>query len=138
MSRWQAAVEFAVPFHDLDPLGVVWHGNYAKYFELARGALLRSIDYDYPQMQESGYAWPVVDLHVRYPRPLRYQQEVRVSARIVEHENRLRIRYEIRDRAAGSRLTYGDTVQVAVKLPEFSLCLVSPPVLLEKLARSAT
>jgi acyl-CoA thioester hydrolase len=135
MSDWMAEIEYVVPFHDLDPLGVVWHGNYVKYFELVRTELLRSIDFDYPQMRKSGYAWPVVDLRARYPRPLTYQQRVSIRARVVECECRLRIRYEIRDRTDGGRVTHGETTQVAVKLPEFTLCLVSPPILLEKLRR---
>ena len=50
-----------VPFHDVDVMDVAWHGHYVKYLELARCALLRQIDYDYPQMRDSGYAWPVVE-----------------------------------------------------------------------------
>src|SRR5262249_46894893 len=63
-------------FHDLDPMNVVWHGNYVRYFELARCALLQQIDYDYPQMRDFGYAWPVVDMRIKYVRPLVYGQAV--------------------------------------------------------------
>ena len=73
MHHRKAEVEWVIPFHDLDPMEVVWHGNYARYFEYARSALLQSFNYDYPQMGESGYAWPVIDLTVRYVRPLVYQ-----------------------------------------------------------------
>ena len=48
-------ITLAPAFHDCDPMQVVWHGNYFKYFEIARCALLQRYDYDYPQMQESGY-----------------------------------------------------------------------------------
>ena len=137
MSQWTATVDVVVPFYDLDPMEVVWHGNYVRYFELARTRLLQSIGYDYEQMRASGYAWPVIDLHIRYPRPLRYQQRVRVSAALVEFENRLRIGYEIRDSGDGRRLTHGHTIQIAVKMPEGEMCLVSPPILFEKLGRSA-
>jgi acyl-CoA thioester hydrolase len=47
-----------IPFHDVDMM--VWHGHYAKYFEIAR-RLLEQIDYNYPQTRDSGYAWPVID-----------------------------------------------------------------------------
>ncbi|MGO4305510.1 MULTISPECIES: acyl-CoA thioesterase [unclassified Cupriavidus] len=120
-------------FHDLDPMNVVWHGNYIRYFEVARCALLQQIDYDYPQMRDSGYAWPVVDLRVKYVRPLVYGQSMIVRATIVEWENRLRIDYEIRDAASGQRLTKGYSIQVAVEIATQEMLYVCPPVLLEKL-----
>jgi len=134
--NWQAEIEIEVPFHDLDPMDVVWHGNYVRYFERARHALLQTLDYDYPQMRDSGYAWPVIDMSVRYARPARFAQRLRVSARIVEWENRLRIRYEVRDAASGERLTKGETIQVAVEIANGEMCFVSPSVLFEKLGVS--
>lgn len=133
MPHRKAEVEWVIPFHDLDPMEVVWHGNYARYFEYARTALLQSFDYDYPQMRESGYAWPVIDLAVRYVRPLVYQQRIVIRATLMEWEHRLKINYEIRDSETGERLTRGHTVLVAVKLPEMSMCFVSPAILFEKL-----
>ena len=62
----EAEVTITVPFHDLDPMGVVWHGNYARYLEIARCALLDLIGYNYLQMRESGYAWPVVDMRLKF------------------------------------------------------------------------
>ena len=132
-NKLSASITIEVPFHDLDPMEVVWHGNYVRYFERARHALLLALDYDYPQMKASGYAWPVVDLAVRYVRSARFAQKLIVSAKIVEWENRLRIRYEVRDAASGERLTKGETVQVAVEIASGELCFVSPPILFEKL-----
>ncbi|GAA0842303.1 acyl-CoA thioesterase [Cupriavidus pauculus] len=120
-------------FHDLDPMDVVWHGNYLRYFEQARCALLQRIDYDYPQMRDSGYAWPIVDLRVKYVRPLHYGQTVVVRATFVEWENRLKIAYEVRDAATGERLTRGHSIQVAVDLRTREMQYVSPPVLLQRL-----
>lgn len=120
-------------FHDLDPMDVVWHGNYLRYFEQARSALLQRVDYDYPQMRDSGYAWPIVDLRVKYVRPLRYGQTVMVRATFVEWENRLKIAYEVRDAATGERLTRGHSIQVAVDLRTQEMQYASPPVLLQRL-----
>lgn len=126
-------VSFVPAFHDLDPMDVVWHGNYVRYFELARCALLARFGYDYPAMRDSGYAWPVVDLRVKYMRPLVYGQQAVVKATIVEWENRLRIEYEIRDQATGQRLTRGSSIQVAVEMASGEMCYVCPPVLWERL-----
>ena len=54
-----AEIEIEVPFNDLDPMGVVWHGNYLAYLERARSALLTKLGYDYEEMVESGFAWPI-------------------------------------------------------------------------------
>jgi acyl-CoA thioester hydrolase len=126
-------VELQVPFHDLDPLEICWHGHYVRYFELARTALLQTIDYDYPQMRESGYAWPVIELFIRYAQPLLYQQRIEIEAYLMEWENRLKIEYLIRDVESGRCLTRGHTVQVAVAMKTWEMCLESPAVLLEKL-----
>ena len=130
---WEAEVEIQIPFHDVDAMNIAWHGHYLKYFEIARCALLDSIGYNYRQMGESGYAWPIVGVRVRYPAPARFGQRVRVRAAIKEFEHRLRIAYVITDAATGRRLTRGSTVQVAVDLATNEVCFASPRVLLERL-----
>ncbi|MBT0568751.1 acyl-CoA thioesterase [Curvibacter sp. CHRR-16] len=132
MTQLFAEVELEVPFHDIDVMDVVWHGHYVKYFEIGRCALLRRLDYDYPQMRESGYAWPVVDCQLRYVRSARFGQRLVVRATLQEYENRLRIAYEVQDQASGERLTKGQTIQVAVDMRSGELQLVSPTVLLER------
>jgi acyl-CoA thioester hydrolase len=127
-----AEVEIEVPFFDMDPMQVVWHGHYLKYFEQARCALLRRIDYDYPAMQASGYLWPVVELHVKYVNAARYGQRLRATATLLEYENRLKLGYLVSDRDSGRRLTKGYSVQVAVLAATGELQLVSPRVLLDK------
>lgn len=131
--RWSAEIALKIQFYDLDPMQVVWHGNYARYFEQARCALLDSIGYNYPEMKASGYAWPVIDMHVRYLQPATFGQDVIVRAEIVEWEHRLRMQYLIRDASSSLRLTKGSTVQVAVSLESKLMCLQSPSILFEKL-----
>lgn len=128
-----AAVRIEVPFHDLDPAGYVWHGNYAKYLELARCALLKTFDYNYDAMMRSGFLWPVVDLQLRYLRPLRFGDEVVVHASLKEWEYRLRIEYLIRSARSGERLTTAMTTQVAVDIASGEMCLRSPAILFERL-----
>ncbi len=120
-------------FHDCDPMQVVWHGNYFKYLEIARCALLQRYDYDYPQMEASGYMWPVVDARIKYIRPLRYGQALRVHAQITEWENRLRLDYVIRDAGTDQVLTKAHTLQVAVDARSGDMQYVCPAVLFERL-----
>ena len=121
-----------VPFHDLDPAGIAWHGHYAKYFEVARCALLESFDYNYDRMVESGYAWPVIDMHIRYVKPALFGQEILVTAELAEWEYRLKIDYVIRD-LGGARMCKGSTVQVAVDIKTREMLLRSPEVLFRRL-----
>lgn len=131
--NWRVSVELEIPFHDVDMMEVAWHGHYAKYFEVARCKLFDQLDYNYPEMRDSGFAWPVIDMHIRYVQPLLFRQKVTVTAWIAEWENRLRVQYLIRDSITGARLTKGHTDQVAIKLHSKELLLASPPILLQKL-----
>lgn len=128
----QATATLEIPFHDVDSAGVVWHGNYYKYFEHARSALLRSFDYDVPQMVTSGYSWPVIESHCRHIAPLRYGNTICVTASIVDFYMRLKIAFEIRT-LDDLKIARGHTVQVAVDNSTFQMCLESPPVLLDRL-----
>ncbi len=123
--------EFTVPFFDVDSMRVVWHGHYVKYLEVARCALLDRLGHNYVQMQESGYAWPVIDLQLRYVQAAHFGQQLRVHADLVEWRNRLKIHYLISDVATGERLTRASTVQVAVNLADGAMQLVSPQVMID-------
>ena len=135
MPELTATIDVEVPFHDVDSMQVAWHGHYVKYFELARCALLRRFDYDYPQMQTSGYLWPIVECHLKYVRPALYGQKLTVQASLLEYENRIKIAYQIRDTETGERLTKGYTIQVAVDAATRELQFVSPPVVFRKLEK---
>lgn len=133
-SSHKTSVEILVPFHDIDVMEIVWHGHYAKYFEVARCALLESIDYNYPQMRASGYAWPIIDLRIRYIKPALFGQTIAVSATIAEWENRLKIDYLITDKNSGARLAKGHSIQVAVEMRTGLMSYESPKILREKLS----
>lgn len=127
-----ASVDIQVPFYDIDMLGIAWHGHYAKYFEIARCALLDSIDYGYMAMKQSGYLWPVIDLQVRYIASLKFEQTMRVIAELVEYEFRLKIKYSITDSHTGQRIANGETTQVAVDSETGEMCYASPQIMLDK------
>jgi len=130
--KLSATVKVRIPYQDADPAGVAWHGNYFRYFDTARCALLDLFDYGYRSMEESGYVWPIIDTRVRFAQPIVYDQLISVTATLQESEYRLKIGYEIHDEA-GQRLTKGHTVQVAVEMESGELCIGSPPALLDRL-----
>lgn len=123
-----------VPFHDVDPANVVWHGRYFKYFEEARRTLLEDLDYGYAAMMESGFIWPVVDATIRYVRPLLLDQRFVITAALVEWELRMVVDYRIKD-LDDVLHTKGRTVQVPLDVTTRELYLGTPAVLQEKIAQ---
>ncbi|WP_300651941.1 thioesterase family protein [Pseudomonas sp.] len=122
----QAEIEMVVPFFDVDSMEVVWHGHYVKYFEVARCALLDKLGHNYTHMLAAGYAWPIIDLQVRYIRGARFGQKIIVRADLIEWENRLKLHYLISDAETGERMTRGSSVQVAVHIASREMQLASP------------
>lgn len=122
-----------VPFCDIDITSMAWHGHYVKYFEEGRGVLLDKINYNYPQMVNSGYLWPVIDIRVKYIKPIKLGMNIKVQAALTEYENRLRIEYLITDVDTETKLTTGYTCQVAVSIESGEMRLRSPDILFEKL-----
>ena len=128
--------EVLVPFFDIDTMHVVWHGHYVKYLEVARCALLDHIGHNYTQMLNAGYAWPVINLQLRYVRGATFGQRINVRASLVEWENRLKVNYLITDLASGERLTRASTVQVAVEIASREMQLASPKVFTDAVERA--
>ena len=123
----------SVPFYDVDLMGICWHGHYVKYFEDARCRLLEKIGYDYRAMSDSGFAWPVIDVRIKYIKPLTFNQKIKVHAWIEEYEMRLLIRYLITDVDTNEKITKGYTSQVAVNMDTEEMMFESPAILREKL-----
>lgn len=122
-----------VPFHDVDSASIVWHGHYVKYLEVARCELLDSFNYNYDQMIQSGYFWPVIDMRLRYVGPSVFGQDLLIVSTIVEWENRLKINYLISCALTGKRLTRASTLQVAVDIETKEMLYESPKIIFEKL-----
>jgi len=129
-----ADVVIKVQFYDLDPMGIVWHGNYARFLEQARSALFQKISFGYREMAESGFVWPIVDMRIKYVRPIDLRT-ITVKATLVEYENRLKVNYVITDVDGGPILTKAHTIQVTVDRASNELCFETPAALVEKVRR---
>ena len=123
-----ANVIIDVPFFDVDAMQVVWHGHYVKYLEIARCELLRSFEYDYNEMSESGYMWPIVDMSIKYVGSALFARKINVRATLKEWENRLKIDYLITDIETGKKLTKASTTQVAIDIQTRQMCFESPAI----------
>lgn len=135
-SRFFATHDVIVSFGDVDSMGVVWHGNYFRYFEQAREKLFRQLNFNYSQMMKSGYCWPIVDTKVKYIAPVFVEQAITISAELDEEfENRFKINYIVTDTLSGKQLTKAYTVQVAVDITTREMSFVTPQYALDKLRK---
>jgi len=127
--------DITVQFYDIDPMCIVWHGNYVKFLEQARCVLLDKIDYNYNQMEASGYIWPIVDMRLKYVSSARFGDVVRVHAQLVEYENRLKINYIIVNAVTEVVLTKAHTIQVAVDSATQEMQFESPAIMFEQVEK---
>ena len=78
------SAKIRVNYYDTDQMGVVWHGNYLKYFEDAREEMLRSLGCPYQELERDGVIMPVVDVALRYLHPARYGDVLTVKVIVKE------------------------------------------------------
>ena len=125
-------VAVKVPFHDLDPVGIVWHGNYSKYFEIARCALLETFNYNYDEMARSGYSWPIIDLHLRYVKAARFGETLQIRASCANGNTGCASTIW-HPTPPGLRVCKGTSIQVAVDMKTHEMCLRSPDIIFQRL-----
>lgn len=73
-----------VRYADTDKMGVVYHSNYLKYFEIARTESIRDLGMTYAAMEKAGILLPVVELQCKYIRPATYDDLLMVTANLHE------------------------------------------------------
>jgi acyl-CoA thioester hydrolase len=85
-----------VRYAETDMMGVVYHGSYLPWLEVARTALLAAEGLPYRELEKEGFFLPVIEIALRYRRPARYADTVEVHARINTRPTlRLRVDYEL-------------------------------------------
>jgi acyl-CoA thioester hydrolase len=102
--------QIRVRYAETDQMGVVWHGNYLQYFEAARTEALRASGWSYRGLEESGVMLPLVEAHLEYVRPARYDDLLTVRVTVSDPPTaRMRFDYEVRSET-GERLVTGHTI----------------------------
>ncbi|MCL9806131.1 acyl-CoA thioesterase [Flavobacterium amniphilum] len=120
-----------VRYAETDQMGMVYHGNYAQYFELGRVEWLRNLGVSYKLMEEAGIMLPVVSLTMNYKKPARYDDELTVRTIMKKQESvKIEFDYEIFN-SKGELLTTGNSVLVFVDMKTGKPIL--PPDYLKKL-----
>ncbi len=127
MEKKTFEVKMSVPFFDLDPMQIVWHGNYLNYFELARAALFKHYRVDlYAYYEKEKIIFPIIRTSTKHIFPLRHRDEIIIKATLVDVNIKIVVDFEIRKEADGSVCARGRTEQVAVKTPEMETLFSIP------------
>ena len=104
-----------VRYAETDQMGVVYHSNYLIWFEVGRVEFIRQLGLNYKQMEEEGCGITVVDVHVRYRAPARYDDELVIETRLLAARGAVvRFGYRILRIADGLLLCEGETMHVVV------------------------
>jgi acyl-CoA thioester hydrolase len=120
-------VKYTVPFFDLDPMQIVWHGNYLNYFEVARAALFDHCGVNlYAYYEEQKIIFPIIRTSTKHIYPLRYHDEIIIKATLVDARVKLIVDFEIRKKSDGKICTRGRTEQVAVQAPAMEMIFKIP------------
>ena len=119
--------EVIVRFNEADPLGVVWHGHYLRYFEDGREAFGKRYGLSYLDCSKQGVAVPIVSIHCDYKKPLRYGDSVIVITTFVnDPAAKIKFEYRVVEKETRAVVAEGKSVQVFVDIKTFDLQLVSP------------
>jgi acyl-CoA thioester hydrolase len=106
-----AETKIRVRYAETDQMGVVYYGNYAQYFEVARADSIRDLGYTYRDMEESGVIMPVVELHCKFLRPASYDDLLTIKSTVKElpTDHRIEFHQEVFNEK-GKLLTTGKVV----------------------------
>lgn len=81
---FEASTKIRVRYAETDQMDVVYHGNYAQYFESARTEAIRDLGFTYKDMEAMGVIMPIVELHIRYLRPAHYDDLLTIKTILKE------------------------------------------------------
>ncbi|KIC90220.1 MULTISPECIES: thioesterase family protein [unclassified Flavihumibacter] len=86
-----------VRYAETDQMNVVYHGNYAQYFEVARAESIRHLGFTYKDMEKMGIIMPLVELHIKYLRPAHYDDllTIRTTLKELPQDHRIEFHHEV-------------------------------------------
>ena len=119
--------EVAVRFNEADPLGIVWHGHYVRYFEDGREAFGKKYGITYLDFYSQGLAVPIVSVQCDFKKPLRYGNTIVVEATYIPMAAaKLKFEFRIWEAETKELVAVGSSLQVFVDVKTFELQLTTP------------
>ena len=120
-----------VRYGETDQMSFVYYGVYAQYYEVGRVELLRSLGFTYKELEEMGFALPVVNLNINYKKPAYYDDELIIRTTIKELPSaKITFYYEMLN-ANNELLNIGEVVLVFVNKETGKACF-APEIVINK------
>ena len=130
---FKASTQIRVRYAETDQMNVVYHGNYAQYFEASRGEAIRGLGITYKEIEAAGVIMPIVELNIKYLRPAHYDDLLTVVTELREWptDHRIRFHHEVYNEG-GKLLTVGSVLLYFLNASDMSRT-VMPEMLAERL-----
>ena len=119
--------ELDVKFSEADPLGIVWHGHYIRYFEDGREAFGKKYGISYLDVHKQGYVIPVVNVQCDYKRSLRYGDTVIIETQFNACDAaKMKFSYRLVNAKTKELVATGSSIQVFLDAAGSTLQLTNP------------
>ena len=137
MTIFQADYEVKVSFEDLDPLNVIWHGNYIRYMEQARCDMLSKLGYTYIDMKNDNTAYPIAKMKVKYIKPATLGDILMFKSDIISIEPSLDIKYTAFNKKTGEKIFEAKTMQIRINTETKETVYTPPKRFVEAIKRAS-
>lgn len=101
---------FRVRYQETDRMGIVYHSNYIIWFDIGRTEFMRSLGYEYTQLEKGGTWLPIIEVGCKYKSPAFYDDEIIIETSI-EELTRVRIKFKYKVFRGEDVLVEGFTIQ---------------------------
>lgn len=127
-SELENRTEVLVRFNEADPLGIVWHGHYIRYFEDGREAFGKMHGLSYLEVYKQGFVIPVVNVHCDFKRSVRYGDRIIVETKYIPTDAaKMKFTYRLFNAETNELVATGSSVQVFLDKDQSVLQLSNPP-----------
>ncbi len=129
MKKIVTKYQIKVQFYDLDPMNIVWHGNYVKYIEAARCDFFEKLNYTYKDMYKDGIMYPIAKMDLKYIKSAKFGDKLTVECILKELEPAILIKYNIY--SGRDKILTASTMQMAVNAKNGETLYNAPKRLIE-------
>jgi len=120
-------IEFDVRFSETDAMGVVWHGNYLKFFEDGREAFGKQFEIEYLDIYNRGFFTPIVKSEINHKSSINYGERAKIITTLIPTKAaKIIFKYEIINLSTGKLSAVGQTIQIFLSVKTRELELGTP------------
>lgn len=127
MKTLSTSLEIPIRFSETDAMGVVWHGNYLKFFEDGREYFGKVFGIEYLDIHAKGFFIPIVKSEINHKASVYYGQKIKVEVTLEFHlASKIVFTYLVINSSTGEIAATGSTIQVFLSVENRQLELVKP------------